>query len=248
MHKIAKGLAAAFIAVSTATAQTPAMAVQASPSTQSPETEPESTNSAAIDSLARNAQAEKENRQILGAEAASFESSMKKAFNEDAVLKNGQFIDYKSISVKQTSEGYYYASAPIKGLTDGSIAVAGFSPTGTLENTVQINLAQATETTGTVSVFVNGDLQKEEFVEVGAQTTNPSSPSERMVTPYGMNWGALSDCLNSQGIASWAVAALSLACSAGCLVTLGTACLICISAATGATVGVIQGCAFNSWE
>ena len=87
MHKVAKGLAAAFIAVSTATAQPPAMAVQASPSTQSPETEPEFTNSAAIDSLAHNAQAEQENRQILGAEAASFESSMKKAFNEDAVLK-----------------------------------------------------------------------------------------------------------------------------------------------------------------
>lgn len=56
-------------------------------------------------------------------------------------------------------------------------------------------------------------------------------------------WSRFSSCLNSAGVAAWAITALTIACSAGCLVTAGLGCIACITAAGAATSGTISFCA-----
>lgn len=59
----------------------------------------------------------------------------------------------------------------------------------------------------------------------------------------GINWGGLNDCLSNAGIASRAIAALSIVCGAACAVTLGAGCIACLAAASSATIGTIGFCA-----
>ncbi|QCR44767.1 hypothetical protein C1N91_15720 [Curtobacterium sp. SGAir0471] len=56
-------------------------------------------------------------------------------------------------------------------------------------------------------------------------------------------WSRFSSCLNSAGVAAWAITALTIACSAACLVTAGVGCIACITAAGAATSGTISFCA-----
>lgn len=56
-------------------------------------------------------------------------------------------------------------------------------------------------------------------------------------------WSRFTSCLNNAGVAAWAITALSIACSAACVVTAGVGCIACITAAGAATSGTISFCA-----
>jgi hypothetical protein len=84
---------------------------------------------------------------------------------------------------------------------------------------------------GRVQTWVNGAPEVDRLV--GAQTPTVRSSW----------WSRFSSCLNSAGVAAWAITALSIACSAACVVTAGVGCIACLTAASAVTSGTISFCA-----
>ncbi|WP_156801805.1 hypothetical protein [Corynebacterium mastitidis] len=161
-------------------------------------------------------------------------------FYDLAQLESGETIDIDNADVKTLPNGTGYVSAPILGAARGSVIFASFSGDD-LTDVIQASLHEKTATSGTVSLYHNGELTKEEFVEV-EESTAPT------VALRGMDWGGLNRCLSNAGIAAWAIAALSVVCGAACAVTAGTGCVLCIAAASGATGGTVGYCVGQNWK
>lgn len=60
-------------------------------------------------------------------------------------------------------------------------------------------------------------------------------------------WSCFNSCLAGMGVPAWAIAALSVACSAICIGTAGTACLLCLKAAEVVLVGTVTYCFGQCW-
>lgn len=57
-------------------------------------------------------------------------------------------------------------------------------------------------------------------------------------------WGCFNNCLASQGIAAWAITALSVACGVVCVGTVGVGCLACLAGGGAVTTYTVTWC-FN---
>ena len=84
---------------------------------------------------------------------------------------------------------------------------------------------------GRVQTWVNGAPEVDRIVEAPRPTVRSSW------------WSRFSSCLNSAGVAAWVITALSIACSAACVVTAGVGCIACLTAASAVTSGTISFCA-----
>lgn len=60
-------------------------------------------------------------------------------------------------------------------------------------------------------------------------------------------WSCFNSCLAGMGVPAWAIAALSVACSAICIGTAGAACLLCLKAAEVVLVGTVTYCFGQCW-
>jgi hypothetical protein len=84
---------------------------------------------------------------------------------------------------------------------------------------------------GRLQTWTNGVSGVDRLVEAAEPTVRSSW------------WSRFSSCLNSAGVAAWAITALSIACSAACVVTAGVGCIACLTAASAVTSGTISFCA-----
>lgn len=95
----------------------------------------------------------------------------------------------------------------------------------------ELVLTQRTADSGRVQSWTDGVLRVDRVVEASESVVNRANW-----------WGRFTNCLNSKGVAAWAVTALTIACSAICIATVGTGCLVCLGAASAVTSGTITYC------
>lgn len=156
-----------------------------------------------------------------------------------AVLEDGQHLNSKPHVVKELEDGNIFVSDRIEGAAEGSVITVVMTPGGELVTTYQITLEEISESSGVLKTYVDGQLDKDQVVY---------APEDGGVASRGMDWGGLNDCLSNAGIASWAIAGLSIACGAACAATAGAGCIACLTAASSATGGTIGYCAGENWS
>lgn len=165
------------------------------------------------------------------------------AANKNVVLKTGQSLADKPHVVKRLDDGSALVSIRINGAANGSVIGVILTPENSVKSTYQITLEEVSPDSGWITTYANGEQQVYQFV-VSKKAEIPKG----QISPLGMDWGGLNRCLSNAGIASWAIAALSVVCGAACAVTLGVGCVACLVAASGATGGTIGFCTGKNWH
>lgn len=160
-----------------------------------------------------------------------------KGINSDSGLQ----LDAENAFVLKTEEGYSMLRVPFKG-ADGVLKESGasyyFDSDENLVSTGEIVLTEKSSTSGTVQLWQDGTKQVDQLVEDPQQ-----SQSSNGVATVGFNWDTFNSCLSDAGIASWAIAAIGVACGAACAATAGLGCVVCATSTAGITSTTIGGCA-----
>lgn len=118
-----------------------------------------------------------------------------------------------------------------------------FDGQGKKLDTIEFNFVPVSATSGEVRTWLNGDLISNQLAE--APVADESATDDGMATAgytKGDWWGNFLQCMNSAGAAGWLVTAITIACAAICVVTLGAGCVVCIAGAAGTTGGVVGAC------
>lgn len=116
-------------------------------------------------------------------------------------------------------------------LAESGIA-AVFDGHGQTAGTSELVLTARSADSGRVQTWTDGILRVDRVVR----------EADASVQARSTWWSRFSDCLNSKGVAAWAVTALTVACSAICIASVGTLCLGCLAAASAVTSGTISYC------
>lgn len=169
----------------------------------------------------------------------------KKAAIQDTKIESTESIDFESVTVKETPQGTYVVNFPIdtEHETDIASTTVFLDELGKAETTYQISLYQIDSTSGRVQTYAGGEKTLDKVV------TEPESNPNQIQPQTILDWGKVNQCLNNAGVASWAVAGLSVICSAACIATAGLGCIGCIAAAatvTGATAGSCVGAGLSN--
>lgn len=113
------------------------------------------------------------------------------------------------------------------------------------------------EYTADVAVYSNGILLNEEHLQLEQKDFEVVAPKDvskenhffsflKPQTASAGFWSDFNDCLASQGIAGWAITALSVACGFACIGTAGAGCVPCLLGAGLLTEGVVAYCVYSS--
>lgn len=105
------------------------------------------------------------------------------------------------------------------------------APDGTVAQRTELAI-QGDDTSGTVRMWVDGEKTLDRVV------TNPDSG---LITPQ-FSWSKFNRCLSSAGIPGYVITALTIACAAVCVGTVGVGCVACIAAAAGIFGGTVGYC------
>jgi hypothetical protein len=124
-------------------------------------------------------------------------------------------------------------------LTQSSVSVL-FDNAGAIVGSSQVILTPESVDSGRVQSWVNGALVVDQVVNAAGETSSP--PSLARGYKKGDWWGNFNQCLSNAGVASWAIAALAVACSAICVVTAGFGCIGCLGAASAGVSGTVSFC------
>lgn len=146
--------------------------------------------------------------------------------------QNGEAVAFNKSRVSRLEDGTTLVVFPLTGgaLTQSALTVS-FVPAGGT-HVFEILLREINSTSGSVQYWANGK-------KVVDRVVDSSMPSTQ-------GWSQFLSCMNSMGVASWIVTAISIACSAICVVTVGTGCVACIAAAAGAASGAVAYCVKNA--
>lgn len=196
-----------------------------------------SADQAETGSLASEVAAADSAPEIIGDERDSMVSAAENAFEKYASSQSQGSYNIADVTVKPADEGLATVMVPVNGETPGGSLVAIFDEDREPADVIEFGVHETSPTSGIVSMYHNGDLVNEEEAHA------PDTAGE-VAPKVSLDWGKVNDCLSNAGIPSWIVAGVSVACSAGCLVTAGAACAACIAAAatvTGATAGACVG-------
>ncbi|WP_350270457.1 hypothetical protein AAFP32_02250 [Brevibacterium sp. CBA3109] len=155
----------------------------------------------------------------------------------ESASKSGEDIDASSAKAWELDDGNIYVNYSFNSDIEGVSNIgAVVSPEGKVLATAEIVMKATSEDSGHVEAWNNGTKTADRDV------TAEDAASNRASTQSDGFWGKLNDCLSSQGISSWVVAGISVACSAVCVGTAGVGCVGCIAAAAGVTGGVAGYC------
>jgi hypothetical protein len=176
-----------------------------------------------------------EAEKVKGKEARSYKARAigeVKAAGTHVRAQEGEAVAFPRGRVSRLEDGTTLVVFPLTGgqLTHSALTVS-FSPAGDA-HVFEMLLREISSTSGSVEYWVDGKKAVDQVVD-------SSMPSTK-------GWSQFVSCLNSSGVAAWLVTAISIACSAICVVTAGTACVACIAAAAGATSGAIGYCIKNA--
>ncbi|MFE1080660.1 hypothetical protein ACFW31_19190 [Nocardiopsis alba] len=170
---------------------------------------------------------------VVGDEAEEYAAQARDAVSVTGThLREGESADFEQPEVARLEDGTTLVIFPLTGgdLTDSAltVSIASDDTTGQVH---EMLLREISPTSGSVEFWVDGVNHVDQVVEAG---------DEGQVSTQGFS--DFIDCLNNQGASGWLVAAISLACSAVCVGTVGAGCIPCITAAAGVTGGVVGFC------
>jgi hypothetical protein len=149
--------------------------------------------------------------------------------------RSGLSPDWDAAMVTEAA-GIYFVTVPLLGTDIPELTKVVFSHDNGTTTVVEMSARFSDVAHAQLDVWQNGAHTDAITAE------NPElMEADGSVAQVGW-WDRLNSCLSSAGI-HWAVITLvSAACAAACVVTAGTACLLCISAVIGGSSGTIAGC------
>lgn len=151
-------------------------------------------------------------------------------------------IDYSNAGVKEVNENYYMVELRYNSNTEyhqfSGLSLTFEKKTGKLIDTLEVQMKEVDDFSGTVKAWQNGKLMIDEVVKQEVQ-------NEKEVSTFGF-WSDFNDCLSNQGVAAWAIQSLSLVCAGVCIGTAGTGCVACLYGASFVTGGTIGTCLGSS--
>lgn len=152
-------------------------------------------------------------------------------------------INYENGKVMLLNDEFYYVSLNYQDeeLHEFSGLSVTFDKTGEVVQYYETQLYQLSENSGTVQSWLNGDLIVDETISV----EESKNYDDGIVSP--LSFSEFNDCLSSQGVSSWAIAVLSIACGAICAGTAGVGCAPCLYAASSIAGGTIGWCIGQAW-
>lgn len=151
--------------------------------------------------------------------------------------ESGEKVDTSTAKAWELDDGNVYVNYSFEGDVEGVSNIgAVVSPEGKVVATAEIIMKASSANSGHVEAWTNGEKTADREV------TSDDVASSEISAQGGGFWSKLNDCLSSQGVASWVVAGLGVACSAVCVGTAGAGCVACIAAAAGVTGGAAGYC------
>ncbi|MEV6236870.1 hypothetical protein [Lentzea sp. NPDC051838] len=164
-----------------------------------------------------------------------------------AHLPNGARFDAESATAYTSKGGGpSILRLPLAGpsLARPSVLGVTFDPgSGAVLFTTEMLITGAADNSAHVTVWNNGELALNKITTADGQVReSDAAPPVAFAAASDGFWSRLNDCLASLGIGWAVVTAIAVACSAACVVSAGTGCLLCILAAAGITNANIAGC------
>lgn len=161
-------------------------------------------------------------------------------------------LDFNGARAALTDDGGIIATVPITGsVVEPSNVSVITNARGTIRRVIEtqylpLDRVDSLPSAGRVTMWVDGRLTTDRMVD---DAGNEWDPAADPITRSGADtvelvwsFSKFKKCLNRQGVSAWVVAAISVACSAICVGTAGTACAICIAAAGSVTATTITYC------
>lgn len=134
-----------------------------------------------------------------------------------------------------------YISSPLLGsdLLDASNVTIVLDSSGRIADYYETIFVPMDANSGRVVIWHRGEIAFDKVATNDGVIADPAQPLQ-----VSFSWSKFNKCLASQGIASWAITAITAACSALCVATVGAGCALCISAAAlvgGSTLAFCLG-------
>lgn len=160
----------------------------------------------------------------------------------DIKSKSGLDLDVSKAFVLNTEDGNSMLRVPFASgqnvLQESGVSYFFDSDSKFLESG-EIVLTPQTQTSGKVQLWQGQSKVLDRVVEDPNQSKSSGTGTARV----GFNWDTFNSCLSNAGIASWAIAAIGVACGAACAATVGVGCVVCATSTAGITGSTIGTCA-----
>lgn len=155
---------------------------------------------------------------------------------------------YTKLVHKDNNETFYTVSLNIIGENhELSTIDIVYDKTLNIEYQKEIHIKDYNGTDVSLTTWMNNEEivnieDTKENLEVKAQ--NQMQAENDGITTYasGGGWSCISNCLSNAGLSMWAIGLIGTACSAVCLVTVGTACGPCLVGAGMAQIQIFFDC------
>lgn len=161
----------------------------------------------------------------------------------DVNTPNNMEYDYNNVEVSEVNENYYMVKLNYVSNSDyhkfSGLSLTFDKSNTNLVNLLEVHMQEIDSNSGSLKAWLNGDIKVDEIVETEKEHQNDG------VSTFGF-WSDFSDCLNNQGVSSWAITALSVLCSGVCVGTGGAGCAPCLYSASFVTGGTIGYCLGDS--
>lgn len=161
---------------------------------------------------------------------------------ENIKSKSGLKLDLNKAFVLNTDDGNAMLRVPFAGgqnvLEESGVSYFFDAKSNFLESG-EIVLTPQNKTSGKVQLWQGQSKVLDRVVEDPNQSKAAGTGTARV----GFNWDTFNSCLSNAGIASWAIAAIGVACGAACAATVGVGCVVCATSTAGITGSTIGTCA-----
>ncbi|BCJ67974.1 hypothetical protein GCM10009779_57550 [Polymorphospora rubra] len=120
-----------------------------------------------------------------------------------------------------------------------------FDAKGAVAGTLEAVYQEKSATSGTVAVWLNGELKANVLIDATGATTPAHSPAPSANNPITIQswWDDFQYCLsNIMAVPGWAITGIGIACGIGCAISAGAGCLVCLTGAAGAYGFAVSYC------
>lgn len=140
--------------------------------------------------------------------------------------------------VSATSDGSMIISVPLTGTNTPEVTKVSYIQNEGTWNIMELSVHQDSKDQASLKMWMDGNLVRDQLIHRASDDL-----------PYGMNWGRLKSCLVNDANLNWVVlSSLATICSVACLVSAGTACVLCVAGVAGFNTGTIGECVRRSWR
>ncbi|WP_273837306.1 hypothetical protein [Guptibacillus sedimenti] len=173
-----------------------------------------------------------------------------KAIDKNEVHLQGNNYDFDKLSFYKIEDSSIVSiSIPIVSPDHhniSNVAVHFNENTKKLVTYTEIELKRSEQNTFQLTTYLNGKLEVDEvYSEPFMTAAEFKEKKNQEITPYGIDWGGVADCLELPRDVLLNVAYI---CGSVCIVTLGSGCVWCVALAVGAGGGSVTACLSDNWD